>query len=148
MKKRGNRNFFHGVCCKRLLPALAILLLFSLPVLASEKSSEPIILDALGSGKPTFVDFGAKYCFPCKMMRSTINELQTEYRERANIIYVDINEERHLADKYKVRMIPTQIFFDAKGKEIERHVGFITKGSITSILRKATADQLVVSSVK
>jgi thioredoxin 1 len=43
---------------------------------------------------------------------------------------VDARENTELAEQYAVRMIPTQIFFDAEGKELFRHEGFISKEDI------------------
>ena len=34
-------------------------------------------------------------------------------------------------------MIPTQIFFDAKGKEVKRHMGFMEKADILKELKAA-----------
>jgi len=33
-------------------------------------------------------------------------------------------------------MIPTQIFFDAKGKESGRHIGFLDRGPIIDTFKK------------
>ena len=89
---------------------------------------------ALESGKPTIVDFGASTCVPCKMMKPIFEELQDEYRGRANILLIEIYDYRNLASQYGVRAIPTQIFFDAKGKETWRHVGFLSKEEIVKQL--------------
>ena len=34
------------------------------------------------------------------------------------------------ADKFRIQMIPTQIFFNAQGKEVKRHIGFMEKAEI------------------
>ena len=89
---------------------------------------------ALASGKPTIVDFGASTCVPCKMMKPIVEELQDEYRGRANILLIEIYDYRKLAAQYGVRAIPTQIFFDAEGKETWRHEGFLSKEEIVKQL--------------
>jgi thioredoxin 1 len=102
---------------------------------AEPNGSEPIIRQALASGRPTMVDFGASYCIPCKKMKPILDSLKKEYNGRANVIFVDIKEERDMPDKYRIQIMPTQVFFDAKGKEVKRHLGFMDKLEILSELK-------------
>ncbi|NMC73138.1 MAG: thioredoxin family protein [Geobacteraceae bacterium] len=97
---------------------------------AETGGSEPIIRKALASGKPTLVDFGAGFCIPCKKMKPILDSVRTEYSGRANVIFVDIKEERDMAGTYRIMVMPTQVFFDAKGKEVKRHMGFMDKPEI------------------
>jgi thioredoxin 1 len=102
---------------------------------AEPKGSEPLIRQALASGRPTMVDFGASYCIPCKKMKPILDSLKKEYSGRANVIFVDLKEERDMPDKYRIQIMPTQVFFDAKGKEVKRHLGFMDKPEILSELK-------------
>jgi len=98
-------------------------------------SNNTAIRAALASGKPTVADFGARTCIPCKKMAPILSELQTELQGKANVTFTDVWETPALAKDYRVQMIPTQIFFDAKGKEIKRHMGFIDKADIVKELK-------------
>ena len=40
------------------------------------------------------------------------------------------------AHKYRIRSIPTQIFYDRGGTEVYRHEGFLDKASIVSQLER------------
>ena len=84
-------------------------------------------------GLVTMVDLGAHKCIPCKMMAPIITELQKEYAGRASIIFIDVWEHREQAQRFGIRGIPTQIFYDRHGKEMKRHVGFLDKNSIVAI---------------
>jgi len=84
-------------------------------------------------GLVTMVDLGAHKCIPCKMMAPIIEELQKEYEGRASIIFIDVWEHREQAQRFGIRGIPTQIFYDKQGKEIKRHVGFLDKKSIVAM---------------
>ena len=84
-------------------------------------------------GLVTMVDLGAHKCIPCKMMAPIIAELQKEYAGRASIIFIDVWEHREQAQRFGIRGIPTQVFFDKQGKEIKRHFGFLDKKSIVTI---------------
>lgn len=87
-------------------------------------------------GMVTMVDLGAKKCIPCKMMAPILEELEKEYKDRAAIIFIDVWQHKDQAEKFKIKAIPTQIFFDKNGKEVERHTGFIDKKSIIAKLEK------------
>jgi thioredoxin 1 len=82
----------------------------------------------------TMVDLGAHKCIPCKMMAPIIEELQKEYADKASIIFIDVWEHREQAQRFGIRSIPTQIFYDKQGKEVDRHVGFLDKRSIMDML--------------
>ena len=87
-------------------------------------------------GMVTMVDLGAKKCIPCKMMAPIIEELVKEYQGRAAVVFIDVWENPDAAPKFGVRAIPTQIFYDAQGKEISRHEGFLDKASIVALFRQ------------
>ncbi|MCP4020298.1 MAG: thioredoxin family protein, partial [Desulfobacteraceae bacterium] len=89
-------------------------------------------------GMVTMVDLGAKKCIPCKMMAPILADLKKEYDGKAAIVFIDVwqKENQPHAKKFKVRAIPTQIFFDKDGKEISRHVGFMDKKTIVATLEK------------
>lgn len=90
---------------------------------------------AFGSGKPVVADFGRGTCVPCKMMEPILKKLQKDYEGRASVLIIDVGEYASLSRKYGVRIIPTQIFFDATGKEVYRHQGFMPEGEIVVQLR-------------
>jgi len=87
-------------------------------------------------GMVTMLDLGAHKCVPCKMMAPIIKELQEEYRGKAAILFIDVWQHKDEAQKYGIRAIPTQIFYDSTGKEVRRHVGFMDKKSIVAILKE------------
>jgi thioredoxin 1 len=98
------------------------------------------INEALKNRLPTMVDFGAGTCLPCIQMKPIIDELQKELKDKANILLIDVKEQPVLTRKYKIMLIPTQIFFDETGVEIHRHVGFFPKDSILVNLENAGLD--------
>ncbi|MBP1724840.1 MAG: Thioredoxin protein [Deltaproteobacteria bacterium] len=87
-------------------------------------------------GMVTLVDLGAKKCIPCKMMAPILEELTKEYQGKAAIVFIDVRQHTDQAEKYRLRAIPTQIFFDKQGNEVLRHVGFMDKKSIVQVLDK------------
>jgi thioredoxin 1 len=100
-------------------------------------ANEFTIRAALASGKPTVADFGARSCIPCKKMAPILEGLDIELKGRANVLFSDLTESRTLAGAYRIQMMPTQIFFDAYGKEVKRHIGFMDKAAILKELKAA-----------
>lgn len=82
------------------------------------------------AGLPRLVDLGSTTCIPCKMMAPILEELKEDYAGRMRVEFVDVNVNREALSKYDIRIIPTQIFFDASGKELFRHEGFIAREDI------------------
>ncbi len=85
---------------------------------------------ALANGKPTLAEFGWRECIPCKEMKPILEELDEEYKGKLNVVIVEIPFNEDLAEKYGIKVMPVQIFFDSKGKEVVRHAGFLPKEQI------------------
>ena len=118
--------------------ALFIFLLFASVANAELPSATASAVNqALSSGKPTVIDLGARSCIPCKQMAPVLESLSGEYRGKANVLFIDVHEDDAAARKFRVQMIPTQIFFNARGKEVKRHIGFMDKSEIVKEIKSA-----------
>jgi len=85
---------------------------------------------------PKLLDFGAGKCIPCKKMAPILQELSEEYMGRVVIKIIEVYDERELTVANKIRLIPTQIFFDSKNQEVFRHEGFMDKEEINKVFDK------------
>ena len=72
------------------------------------------------------VDFWAPWCGPCKMMAPVLNNLAEEASDSMTIAKVNVDNQQHLSQKYKIRNIPILVMFK-EGKEINRYMGIKTK---------------------
>jgi thioredoxin 1 len=79
---------------------------------------------------PRLLDLGADKCIPCKMMAPILEELKTTYNGKLQVDFIDVWKNPGEAPKYKISVIPTQIFFDSSGKELFRHEGFLPREDI------------------
>ncbi len=79
---------------------------------------------------PKLVDLGADKCIPCKMMAPILEGLKKEYAGRMTVEFIDVWKNPDAGKAFRIEMIPTQIFYDASGKELFRHVGFFGKEDI------------------
>ncbi len=85
---------------------------------------------------PRMVDLGRTFCIPCKLMAPILEGLKKEYAGRLQVEFIDIGKNPNAAREYGIRLIPTQIFFDASGKEVYRHEGFMSKADILAAWKK------------
>ena len=92
--------------------------------------------DIAQSPLPKLLDFGAGTCIPCKKMAPILKELSEEYKGRVVIKIIEVYVERELTQVNRIRLIPTQIFFDAKNREVFRHEGFMDKEQIKKVFEK------------
>lgn len=121
---------------KRLL--ISFILLISTATHAELPSTPAKSINvALSSGKPTVIDFGARTCVQCKKMAPILESLASEYRGKASVLFVDVHEDKLAAVNFRIKMLPTQIFFNAQGKEVKRHIGFMDKTDLIKELKAA-----------
>jgi len=123
-----------------IIPVAVIALVASVAVYRSRSSpsrSEPAGVPATQRARlPRMLDLGADKCIPCKKMAPILAELKAEYAGRADIDFIDVWKEPHAGEPYDVRVIPTQIFFDAAGNEVWRHEGFLSRAEIVARLKE------------
>jgi thioredoxin 1 len=81
-------------------------------------------------GVPTFVDLGAGKCIPCKAMAPILEQLRTDYTGRLDVVFIDVWQRPEAGRFHGIKMIPTQIFYGADGRELARHEGFIDREQI------------------
>jgi len=86
--------------------------------------------DAGGRKLPKMIDLGAGKCIPCKKMKPILDELRVEYKDKFDVVFIDVWKNPNEGKKYGIEMIPTQIFFAPDGKELFRHVGFYSREEI------------------
>jgi thioredoxin 1 len=91
---------------------------------------------APATGKPTLYEFGAGYCASCKEMAIIMAELTKSHSDQVEFRMVYVDKEEPLFKQYKIMLIPTQVFLDASGKEVDRHVGALTKEEVLKKLKE------------
>jgi thioredoxin 1 len=117
----------------------------SKPSTAVEVTSAPSSADlgalvVADTGKPRLLDLGSVTCIPCKMMAPILEDLKTEYAAKMDVEFIDVWQDASAGKKYDVELIPTQIFFDASGKERYRHQGFFAKEDILAKWKELGVD--------
>ena len=122
---------------RALLAALLLALIVTTAQAELPSANDAETTRALASGKPTLVGLGSGACTSCKQMAPILEELAGTYRGKANVLFIDVREDSAAAKRFGIQMIPTQIFFDAKGKEVSRHIGFMDRPNLVKGLQAA-----------
>jgi thioredoxin 1 len=94
---------------------------------------------------PRLLDLGAGKCIPCKQMVPVLAALTTEYAGQLEVVFIDVWQNPEAGKVHAIRMIPTQIFYDASGKEFARHEGYWSQAAILDQFRKAGIELKPVS---
>ena len=85
---------------------------------------------------PRLIDLGAGKCIPCKKMAPILEEIRKEYRGVLDVEFIDVWKDNAAGTTYGIRLIPTQIFYDARGRELTRHEGFMGKEDIRGTFQR------------
>ena len=108
--------------------------MIDIKILEIKKYAE--IVDKIGNGKPMIIAFGMSHCYSCLAMSKLFAEILEEHPEY-QIYSVDGQKERLvLRDKYSLKLMPVQLFFDENGDEVFRHEGAYQKPILKIIMKK------------
>ncbi|MFH8447051.1 thioredoxin [Streptomyces sp. NPDC018026] len=85
--------------------------------------------EVIGNDKPVLVDFWAEWCGPCRLVAPVLEQLAAEYRDRIEVVQLDVDANPRTAAEYGVRSIPTLHVFRG-GKVVETVVGAMPKTAL------------------
>src|SRR5215207_696138 len=81
------------------------------------------------------VDCWATWCAPCRMIAPIVDQLAGEYAGKAKVAKLDVDSNQATATKFKVRSIPTILFFK-DGQLVDQVVGAVPKPKLEEVFRK------------
>ncbi len=107
---------------------LLVVLILSINISAQNNNVKP---------KVTFVELGSVNCIPCKQMQPIMKSIEEKYSDQVKVVFYDVwkDDQKKYAQQYGIKLIPTQVFLDARGKEFHRHEGFYPEEEIDKILQ-------------
>jgi thioredoxin 1 len=91
--------------------------------------------DILSADKPVLVDFWAEWCRPCRAVAPAVEAVAEEYRQRASVYKMNVDENMKVPQQFGIRGIPTLIVFK-DGQEQERIVGAVSREAIAEAIEK------------
>jgi len=125
----------------RLLNLALVIAVFGIvSIIAQEKKSATAAKNVPPERKPlvTFVELGSVNCIPCRQMQPVMKAIEKKYGAQVKVVFYDVwkPDQRKYAEQYGIKLIPTQVFLDAAGKELFRHEGFYPEAEIDKLLQK------------
>ncbi len=102
---------------------------------ASESDVTKVLTKAQKEGKVVMLELGSVGCIPCEKMKPVMQKLRETYKDKLEVLFVDVREDRPTSIRFGVAVIPTQVFLDKRGKEFHRHVGFYDYWDIFDVLK-------------
>ena len=113
----------------------AAALIFSLAACGADTPIPPspgvkLVANATASGLPTIAEFGATTCASCREMKIVLEGVARKTTGKAHVLVVDVSKDYEAAQAFRIRLIPTQVFFDAQGKEVGRHMGKLSEADV------------------
>lgn len=86
----------------------------------------------------TFIELGSVNCIPCRAMQPILEEIRNRYGSQVKVVFYDVwtKEGQPYGQKYRIRVIPTQVFLDREGKEFFRHEGFFPAEELLKVLEQ------------
>ena len=104
---------------------------------APAKSTEiPAPKAVAAAVKPRLLELGSSRCMSCIEMAKVLDALRASQGAKLKVDFVDVFEQPEAGDRYKISLIPTQIFYDSAGKEIFRHTGYFAHDDILAKFRE------------
>lgn len=110
--------------------------ILSLPINSYAAGVDDKLSNAKKEGKFVMLELGSVGCIPCEKMKPVMEQLRTNYKGKLEVFFVDVRKDKETASRFKVYVIPTQVFLDKGGKEIHRHIGFYGYEEIVPVLKK------------
>jgi thioredoxin 1 len=107
-----------------------LILLFASMTALAHADTVALVQTALTSRQPALIEFGAETCSQCKRMKVVLDGITRRYQGRAQVVQVNVNRDREVTRQFKIMVIPTLVFFDAKGKEAGRSYGFMDEVTV------------------
>lgn len=97
---------------------------------ADDKNFDTLVLK---EAKPTLVDFWAPWCGPCRAIGPILEELAGEYKDKINVVKVNVDDSPATAAQYGVRSIPTLIMVK-NGQVQDTQIGLLSKNQLAALI--------------
>ncbi len=130
-----------GKIMKNIITVLLILIVPVCVYLFMSRSSVDIMANAKENNLPVLMTFTSSMCMDCQKMKGVIKEVEGDYSDRINFININaLDKDRKVKEyikKYNVVLVPTMIFLDENGNQINKIEGAVTKEVLINEIEEA-----------
>ncbi len=91
--------------------------------------------EVLAADVPVLVDFGARWCPPCRALEPIVKRLASESAGRVKVVTVDTDASPLTARRYGVKAVPTVMVF-RNGEKTALHLGATTREKLLELLAR------------
>lgn len=120
----------------KIVSLVTFMIVMAMAGLCSADVVENNLNSAKKQGKLVMLEIGSVGCIPCDKMKVVMDKLRTEYKDKLEVLFIDVKKDKENMRRFGVTMIPTQVFLDKTGKEFHRHIGYYPFEDIVPQLKK------------
>jgi len=98
--------------------------------------TQELLQEKINNGDKLIVDFHAKWCSPCAMMKPIFERIAEQYKNDnspVQLYTMDVEHNRDIAVKYGVRAVPTIKVFN-NGDVVDSKTGVQMEGQIKDLV--------------
>jgi len=121
---------------KKVFLMVSVLLGLSLGSFAAEEGMLPATpyaqIPVMGA---KMIEFGATSCRSCQIMDRLLYQMKQK-DPTLPLFFVNVMKDREAAAKFRIRMIPTQVFIDKEGRIVATHIGRLSREELMQWLKK------------
>ncbi|MFA4903082.1 MAG: thioredoxin family protein [Desulfobaccales bacterium] len=117
--------------CGKILILLLVGWMWLAPVLPARAQSL-----AARTALPVLLEFDRKFCPICRASEIVILAVKEEYPGQFQVRKLYMDEDEAWFRRFKVAIVPSQVFLDPAGQEVYRHEGVFKKEDLIQKLRE------------
>ena len=123
---------------------VTILLILIVPLVAyilmNSSDSNAVSVANAKAAKPQIIKFTSSMCLDCQTMNKLIKEVYPKYQDNVVLTEIPVQDGKAFTDeqikKYNVTLVPTLIFLDSNGNQVQRIEGAVSQEELVQCIER------------